>query len=163
MGRQHSSLLVSLGGVAPSALLVISPTQPSLCSPRYGGGSFSFSRLISSVTQRFSTEFELQQVRPDPGRILGLGTRDPSSHRSRGTALCCQCFVTCPLPAALGRGVLPLPLVPRALDIFPLLDCQGAAGVLPWAGGVVSGALRVLLEWCQGAIGELLGASRVVP
>ncbi|NXK57037.1 AMPN Aminopeptidase, partial [Chauna torquata] len=29
---------------------------------QYGGGSFSFSRLISAVTQRFSTEFELQQL-----------------------------------------------------------------------------------------------------
>nr|XP_047902278.1 aminopeptidase N [Anser cygnoides]XP_047902279.1 aminopeptidase N [Anser cygnoides] len=29
---------------------------------QYGGGSFSFSRLILSVTQRFSTEFELQQL-----------------------------------------------------------------------------------------------------
>ncbi|XP_010570630.1 PREDICTED: aminopeptidase N [Haliaeetus leucocephalus] len=30
---------------------------------QYGGGSFSFSRLILSVTQRFSTEFELQQLK----------------------------------------------------------------------------------------------------
>ncbi|NXS50831.1 AMPN Aminopeptidase, partial [Balaeniceps rex] len=29
---------------------------------QFGGGSFSFSRLILSVTQRFSTEFELQQL-----------------------------------------------------------------------------------------------------
>ncbi|NXA81709.1 AMPN Aminopeptidase, partial [Thryothorus ludovicianus] len=29
---------------------------------QYGGGSFSFSRLILSVTQRFSSEFELQQL-----------------------------------------------------------------------------------------------------
>ncbi|NXP03367.1 AMPN Aminopeptidase, partial [Thinocorus orbignyianus] len=29
---------------------------------QYGGGSFSFSRLILAVTQRFSTEFELQQL-----------------------------------------------------------------------------------------------------
>ncbi|XP_043845494.1 aminopeptidase N [Dromiciops gliroides] len=28
----------------------------------YGGGSFSFSNLIQSVTQRFSTEYELQQL-----------------------------------------------------------------------------------------------------
>nr|XP_025963802.1 aminopeptidase N [Dromaius novaehollandiae] len=28
----------------------------------YGSGSFSFSRLITAVTQRFSTEFELQQL-----------------------------------------------------------------------------------------------------
>ena len=32
-------------------------------SRRYGGGSFSFSNLIAGVTKRFSTEFELQQVR----------------------------------------------------------------------------------------------------
>uniref|UniRef100_A0A7N8WQQ4 Aminopeptidase n=1 Tax=Mastacembelus armatus TaxID=205130 RepID=A0A7N8WQQ4_9TELE len=30
---------------------------------QYGGGSFSFSNLINGVTKRFSTEFELQQVR----------------------------------------------------------------------------------------------------
>uniref|UniRef100_A0A3P8S153 Aminopeptidase n=1 Tax=Amphiprion percula TaxID=161767 RepID=A0A3P8S153_AMPPE len=29
---------------------------------QYGGGSFSFSNLINGVTERFSTEFELQQV-----------------------------------------------------------------------------------------------------
>ncbi|KAM9275352.1 aminopeptidase N [Morus bassanus] len=29
---------------------------------QYGGGSFSFSRLILAVTQRFSTEFELRQL-----------------------------------------------------------------------------------------------------
>lgn len=38
------------------------PAQPSVPSSRYGGGSFSFSRLISAVTQRFNTEFELKQV-----------------------------------------------------------------------------------------------------
>ncbi|NWQ94769.1 AMPN Aminopeptidase, partial [Burhinus bistriatus] len=46
---------------------------------QYGGGSFSFSRLILSVTQRFSTEFELQQLEQfkednkDTG--FGSGTR----------------------------------------------------------------------------------------
>ncbi|XP_068595878.1 aminopeptidase Ey-like [Brachionichthys hirsutus] len=30
---------------------------------QYGGGSFSFSNLINGVTERFSTEFELQQLR----------------------------------------------------------------------------------------------------
>uniref|UniRef100_A0A3P8Q7G1 Aminopeptidase n=1 Tax=Astatotilapia calliptera TaxID=8154 RepID=A0A3P8Q7G1_ASTCA len=30
---------------------------------QYGGGSFSFSNLVNGVTKRFSTEFELQQVR----------------------------------------------------------------------------------------------------
>ena len=39
-----------------------------LPSYSYGGGSFSFSNLIQGVTRRFSTEFELQQVRSlDPG------------------------------------------------------------------------------------------------
>ncbi|KAM8997885.1 aminopeptidase N isoform 2-T2 [Ara ararauna] len=46
---------------------------------QYGGGSFSFSRLISSVTQRFSTEFELQQLeqfKADNQDIgFGSGTR----------------------------------------------------------------------------------------
>uniref|UniRef100_A0A673L9R0 Alanyl (membrane) aminopeptidase b n=1 Tax=Sinocyclocheilus rhinocerous TaxID=307959 RepID=A0A673L9R0_9TELE len=35
---------------------------PLLFSIRYGGGSFSFSNLINGVTNRFSTEFELEQV-----------------------------------------------------------------------------------------------------
>uniref|UniRef100_A0A8C3RG10 Aminopeptidase n=1 Tax=Cyanoderma ruficeps TaxID=181631 RepID=A0A8C3RG10_9PASS len=46
---------------------------------QYGGGSFSFSRLILSVTQRFSTEFELQQLeqfKKDNQDIgFGSGTR----------------------------------------------------------------------------------------
>ncbi|NXM58312.1 AMPN Aminopeptidase, partial [Illadopsis cleaveri] len=46
---------------------------------QYGGGSFSFSRLISSVTQRFSSEFELQQLeqfKKDNQDIgFGSGTR----------------------------------------------------------------------------------------
>ncbi|NXL87046.1 AMPN Aminopeptidase, partial [Alectura lathami] len=46
---------------------------------QYGVGSFSFSRLISSVTQRFSTEFELQQLerfKADNQDIgFGSGTR----------------------------------------------------------------------------------------
>ncbi|XP_062922332.1 alanyl (membrane) aminopeptidase b, tandem duplicate 1 [Mobula hypostoma] len=46
---------------------------------QYGGGSFSFSRLISSVTERFSTEFELKQLeqfRKDNEHIgFGSGTR----------------------------------------------------------------------------------------
>ncbi|NXI39248.1 AMPN Aminopeptidase, partial [Galbula dea] len=46
---------------------------------QYGGGSFSFSRLILSVTQRFSTEFELQQLeqfKADNQDIgFGSGTR----------------------------------------------------------------------------------------
>ncbi|NXY22077.1 AMPN Aminopeptidase, partial [Atrichornis clamosus] len=45
----------------------------------YGGGSFSFSRLILSVTQRFSSEFELQQLeqfKKDNQDIgFGSGTR----------------------------------------------------------------------------------------
>ncbi|NWV15304.1 AMPN Aminopeptidase, partial [Ptilonorhynchus violaceus] len=46
---------------------------------QYGGGSFSFSRLISSVTRRFSSEFELQQLeqfKTDNQDIgFGSGTR----------------------------------------------------------------------------------------
>ncbi|NXB05314.1 AMPN Aminopeptidase, partial [Cnemophilus loriae] len=46
---------------------------------QYGGGSFSFSRLISAVTQRFSSEFELQQLeqfKTDNEDIgFGSGTR----------------------------------------------------------------------------------------
>ncbi|NWV65277.1 AMPN Aminopeptidase, partial [Malurus elegans] len=46
---------------------------------QYGGGSFSFSNLILSVTQRFSTEFELQQLeqfKKDNQDIgFGSGTR----------------------------------------------------------------------------------------
>ncbi|XP_026712274.1 aminopeptidase N [Athene cunicularia] len=46
---------------------------------QYGGGSFSFSRLILSVTQRFSTEYELQQLeqfKADNQDIgFGSGTR----------------------------------------------------------------------------------------
>uniref|UniRef100_A0A665WG25 Aminopeptidase n=1 Tax=Echeneis naucrates TaxID=173247 RepID=A0A665WG25_ECHNA len=36
--------------------------QWSYIFSQYGGGSFSFSNLINGVTERFSTEFELQQV-----------------------------------------------------------------------------------------------------
>lgn len=43
------------------------PHGPSLSLPcSYGGGSFSFSNLIRGVTRRFSTEYELKQVR-SPG------------------------------------------------------------------------------------------------
>lgn len=46
---------------------------------QYGGGSFSFSRLISAVTQRFNTEFELKQLeqfKADNQDIgFGSGTR----------------------------------------------------------------------------------------
>uniref|UniRef100_A0A8K9V459 Aminopeptidase n=1 Tax=Oncorhynchus mykiss TaxID=8022 RepID=A0A8K9V459_ONCMY len=45
---------------------------------RYGGGSFSFSNLINSVTRRFSTEFELKQLKQfkeDNARVgFGSGT-----------------------------------------------------------------------------------------
>ncbi|NXU81833.1 AMPN Aminopeptidase, partial [Oreotrochilus melanogaster] len=46
---------------------------------QYGGGSFSFSRLILSITQRFSTQFELEQLeqfKKDNQDIgFGSGTR----------------------------------------------------------------------------------------
>ncbi|XP_062585470.1 uncharacterized protein LOC134247152 isoform X2 [Saccostrea cucullata] len=42
----------------------------------YGGGSFSFARLISGVTESFNTELELQQLRDFiTGRDLGSATR----------------------------------------------------------------------------------------
>ncbi|NXN59363.1 AMPN Aminopeptidase, partial [Rynchops niger] len=43
---------------------------------QYGGGSFSFSRLILSVTQRFSTEFELQQLQQfkEDNQDVGFGS-----------------------------------------------------------------------------------------
>ncbi|XP_054128757.1 aminopeptidase N [Melozone crissalis] len=43
---------------------------------QYGGGSFSFSRLILSVTQRFSTEFELQQLEQfkEGNQDIGFGS-----------------------------------------------------------------------------------------
>nr|XP_026655000.1 aminopeptidase N [Zonotrichia albicollis] len=43
---------------------------------QYGGGSFSFSRLILSVTQRFSTEFELQQLEQfkEDNQDIGFGS-----------------------------------------------------------------------------------------
>ncbi|XP_068459156.1 aminopeptidase Ey-like [Clinocottus analis] len=37
--------------------------QWSFIFSEYGGGSFSFSNLINGVTERFSTEFELQQLK----------------------------------------------------------------------------------------------------
>ncbi|NWR52832.1 AMPN Aminopeptidase, partial [Regulus satrapa] len=43
---------------------------------QYGGGSFSFSRLILSVTQRFSSEFELQQLEQfkEDNQDVGFGS-----------------------------------------------------------------------------------------
>ncbi|NXI05127.1 AMPN Aminopeptidase, partial [Pachycephala philippinensis] len=43
---------------------------------QYGGGSFSFSRLILSVTQRFSSEFELQQLErfKEDNQDIGFGS-----------------------------------------------------------------------------------------
>lgn len=39
----------------------------------YGGGSFSFSNLINGVTKRFSTEFELQQLRQFKAQHADVG------------------------------------------------------------------------------------------
>lgn len=48
----------------PSCLSSLSSRLKQCFSPhRYGGVSFSFSNLINGVTERFSTDFELQQVR----------------------------------------------------------------------------------------------------
>ncbi|XP_066184231.1 aminopeptidase N [Sylvia atricapilla] len=43
---------------------------------QYGGGSFSFSRLITAVTQRFSSEFELQQLEQfkEDNQDIGFGS-----------------------------------------------------------------------------------------
>ncbi|NXG22890.1 AMPN Aminopeptidase, partial [Grallaria varia] len=43
---------------------------------QYGGGSFSFSRLILSVTQRFNTEFELRQLEQfkEDNQDIGFGS-----------------------------------------------------------------------------------------
>ncbi|NWS71136.1 AMPN Aminopeptidase, partial [Crotophaga sulcirostris] len=43
---------------------------------QYGGGSFSFSRLILSVTQRFSTEYELRQLErfKEDNQDIGFGS-----------------------------------------------------------------------------------------
>ncbi|NXA89131.1 AMPN Aminopeptidase, partial [Melanocharis versteri] len=43
---------------------------------QYGGGSFSFSRVILSVTQRFSSEFELQQLEQfkEDNQDIGFGS-----------------------------------------------------------------------------------------
>ncbi|XP_045894112.1 aminopeptidase Ey-like isoform X1 [Micropterus dolomieu] len=57
---------------------------------QYGGGSFSFSNLINGVTKRFSTEFELQQLKQfkaDNAEIgFGSGTLalDQSIERTNG-------------------------------------------------------------------------------
>lgn len=63
------------GIMAPAshgALLLPPLTVSSLSCPHsYGTGSFSFSNLIQAVTRRFSTEFELQQVR-SPGPWGGI-------------------------------------------------------------------------------------------
>uniref|UniRef100_A0AAQ4S6F2 Aminopeptidase n=1 Tax=Gasterosteus aculeatus aculeatus TaxID=481459 RepID=A0AAQ4S6F2_GASAC len=42
----------------------------------YGGGSFSFSNLINGVTKRFSTEFELQQLKQfkAENNVIGFGS-----------------------------------------------------------------------------------------
>lgn len=51
-------------GVRMSLLSSRPPSQFTSLPPcSYGGGSFSFSNLIQAVTRRFSTEYELQQVR----------------------------------------------------------------------------------------------------
>ncbi|KAI7812168.1 alanyl (membrane) aminopeptidase b, tandem duplicate 1 [Triplophysa rosa] len=43
---------------------------------QYGGGSFSFANLINGVTKRFSTEFELQQLKQfrDDNSAIGFGS-----------------------------------------------------------------------------------------
>nr|XP_056721981.1 aminopeptidase N [Euleptes europaea] len=57
---------------------------------QYGGGSFSFSSLISTVTQRFSSEFELQQLeqfkKDNADEGFGSGTRAVEQALEKTTA-----------------------------------------------------------------------------
>lgn len=62
MGNVGGQGQEGVGAWCPWARLC--PAQPASAPGRYGGGSFSFSGLIQSVTRRFSTEFELKEVRP---------------------------------------------------------------------------------------------------
>ncbi|XP_013878434.1 aminopeptidase N [Austrofundulus limnaeus] len=50
--------------------------QWSYIYKEYGGGSFSFSNLINGVTKRFSTEFELQQLKQfkEDNAAVGFGS-----------------------------------------------------------------------------------------
>ena len=125
----------------PPVLLCLGlPAQPSLCSPRYGGGSFSFSRLILSVTQRFSTEFELRQVRLDPGRVCGTRHQGPPALAGVEAQLCAAGALQpalCQQPLG-GGGLLPLPLVCPGVwaASIPVPGCWGAAGGLLGVVGV---------------------------
>lgn len=137
-GWGHPCLPAPLGGrtvpsLSPLLWLCGTPGSAQFCSPRYGGGSFSFSRLILSVTQRFSSEFELQQVRLDPGR--GQGPRDPSLGRA---ALCQQ---------PLREGFLPLECPGVQEAPVPVAGCWVPAGVVA---GTPKG--------CQSAPGGCWGA-----
>lgn len=114
------------------------------------------------MTQRFSSEFELQQVRLDPVRARGTGDHQP--------------WQSCPLPAALERA-FPAPCVPRHPRGFCLChrllgacwgggrDAQGLSEC-SWGGvGVLHGLLEtvgVLLEAAEIVLGGCQGASGAV-
>ncbi|XP_057700939.1 aminopeptidase N-like isoform X2 [Corythoichthys intestinalis] len=51
-------------------------TVPEGITDQYGKGSFAFSKLISGVTTRFSTEFELQELRrfKEDNKAVGFGS-----------------------------------------------------------------------------------------
>lgn len=120
--------------------------QPSLCSPRYGGGSFSFSRLILSVTQRFSTEFELQQVRlwtPGMGSV-GAGTGDPRRWQERGHSS------VLPLPCDSPFAISSCPCPSRAQGSGQPGGCRGlSGGCRGGAGGLPEGAVGVPHTYCS--------------
>lgn len=66
----YSSLTLAENVPWVSASPLLTLILPPLHS--YGGGSFSFANLIQGVTRRFSTEYELQQVRTRlvPSQVL---------------------------------------------------------------------------------------------
>lgn len=103
------------------------PAQPCPCSPRYGAGSFSFSRLILAVTQRFSTEYELQQVRLDPDRVCGTGHQAPQPQQEQGHGSALPAPGNLPLASSPWEGApAPAPHVPRGPGSF--CPCPGLLG-----------------------------------
>lgn len=64
-----------LGSIEKAKPLSISKFAVASFSCRYGKGSFSFSGLVSGITKRFSTEFELQEVCCHPTHTLWTPSR----------------------------------------------------------------------------------------
>ena len=60
------------------SFLMICPSLPPSTSS-YGRGSFSFSGLITGITQRFSTEFELKEVQSPLPKETKTSTRQYQS------------------------------------------------------------------------------------